>query len=113
LEERVSVVWYYSIPPQYRFDGVEKGLRPDRFQSAAIIQEPPPVSVIQRFLLNIAFRRQHLTQDQLAAKIARLNIGKPGQKKNRKPPPPQPDLQLPTMGFGELDDNTKSVQDLW
>jgi hypothetical protein len=75
LQERVAVVWYYSIPEQYRFDGIDKGLRPDRHLSAAIIQAPPPVSVIQRFLLNIAFRRQHLRTEQVA-------IGRSGRRKD-------------------------------
>jgi hypothetical protein len=42
----------------------DKGLIPDRHQSAAIIQEPPKVSDIQRFLLNAVFRYQHLRPEQ-------------------------------------------------
>ena len=65
-EERIAEAWRAGIPHQYRLvPGKDKGLSSDRFESAAIIQPPPPVSLIQKFLLNVAFRRQHLRPEQV------------------------------------------------
>jgi len=116
LEERVSAAWFESIPEQYRQTDKDKGLCGDRFLSAAIILPPPPLSLIETFLMNI-FGERHLTQKQLAARVARQNIGRAGRKKadtiaEGRPSRARQKRSAPLMTFTELSDATKPYHDL-
>src|SRR6516225_166197 len=50
----------------------------DRHLSSAIIPGPPPKPLLDRWFASIT---QHLTKDQLKARAARQNCGKPGRRK--------------------------------
>jgi hypothetical protein len=79
LQERVAAAWLAGIPERFRLTDRDKGMYGDRHLSAAIILPPPPLSLIESFLMNI-FGKRHLTQNQLAARTARQNCGHPGRK---------------------------------
>jgi hypothetical protein len=107
-EELVRQAWLAGIPPQYRLTGKDKGLCQDRFLSAAIIQPPPKLAIVERFLRSI-FGEQHLTFKQRQAKEARMRIGRPGRKRTRlSRARPKPHL----MSFSELAAETKPYLDL-
>ena len=79
-EELIRAHWYASIPVQFRNDGKERrgSNQHDRHLSSAIILGPPPRPLLDRWFMSI---RMHLTKDQLKARAARENCGKPGRRK--------------------------------